>query len=638
MSLMNKFRREAENRLKMNIFIGLILLFMKKVLLISLALLFVSAGKGQEYNVDSLTNALETVTMTTAERMETYRQLCYGYFNTDVVKHRTYAELGLLLAEKEKDLPMLSRFNGYLGVNFFFRNNVDSAELYLLKALDYAMEAKHKPLQGEQYNNLAIIYGVKGDKIKELEYFRKGLELEENPVDKKNYIVGLMNLSTLYRNVRSYEEAESYLEKALTLSEETGYNYGKLGSLYGLGQMYYDRGEFEKSKEYFEQSLELCLKEDNNEFGSYSAHGLGLCYMLSEDFENAEKYTLMSIELAEKFGAPGVMYGSWAILARVYLEQKLYDKAEDYGLKAWEMDVADSNMTSGLAWSLGMINMHKGDKEKAEIFFRKFRDLVDKSADENLQQTLVGLEVKYETEKKETKIAVLESERQLYLWLGLAGALLLLTLLFILWLTRRNARKEKQLIAARSVMDGEMKERFRLARDLHDRLSGNLSAVRIGLKNNTQDGEEVTVKLDACIDELRRVSHNLMPMSLHYGMKVALEDFAVQFSNVHFHFFGEEKRVEERIEFVIYCCANELVNNSIKHSGAKNINLQLIQDQKHISLTVEDDGSGFDERKEVDGIGLKNIRDRVASCNGKIDIVTSQGKGTETTIELKVKN
>lgn len=116
----------------------------------------------------------------------------------------------------------------------------------------------------------------------------------------------------------------------------------------------------------------------------------------------------------------------------------------------------------------------------------------------------------------------------------------------------------------------------------------------------------------------------------------ALGDFAAPFSNVRFHFFGEEKRIEERIEFVMYCCANELVNNAVKYSGAKNIDVQLVQGDDYIALTVEDDGCGFDGKTVTKGIGLKNIRNRVASCGGKIDIVTSPGKGTEATVEIKV--
>lgn len=176
-----------------------------------------------------------------------------------------------------------------------------------------------------------------------------------------------------------------------------------------------------------------------------------------------------------------------------------------------------------------------------------------------------------------------------------------------------------------------MGERERIAGELHDRLLGTLSAIKSDIDNT-----EISNKLNGCIEEVRRISRNLMPLPLRSGIKTALEDFTAQFPNVRFHFFGQEKRIEKRIEFVVYCCANELVTNSIRHSKAKNINVQLIQGENHISLTVQDDGCGFDEKTTIKGIGLKSVQDRVASCNGKMDIFSLSVKGTETVIEINI--
>jgi len=101
---------------------------------------------------------------------------------------------------------------------------------------------------------------------------------------------------------------------------------------------------------------------------------------------------------------------------------------------------------------------------------------------------------------------------------------------------------------------------------------------------------------------------------------------------------SKSKRIDKKVETVVYYCAYELVNNSCKYSEAKNINVQLIQDDKHVSLIVQDDGCGFNNKLVTKGAGLKNIYNRVASLKGKIDIDTSPDKGTETIIELKVKS
>ena len=145
-------------------------------------------------------------------------------------------------------------------------------------------------------------------------------------------------------------------------------------------------------------------------------------------------------------------------------------------------------------------------------------------------------------------------------------------------------------------------------------------------------------QLDICIDDIRNAAHDMMPASLQFGIKVALEDFAAKFENVHFHFFGQEIRISKRIEYVLYCCATELVNNALKHANATSINMQLVINDQYATLSVSDNGCGFDPKTAKKGIGIKSISDRIAFCNGFIDLNSSPGNGTETTIELRTDN
>jgi signal transduction histidine kinase len=325
------------------------------------------------------------------------------------------------------------------------------------------------------------------------------------------------------------------------------------------------------------------------------------------------------------------------VMSDIYREMKDYTECVRTGLRVWAFDSVSYDVAMPAAKTLSVAYIHLGEKDRAEYFVRKYYDLSAEGNAKSLHENLSEMEVKYETEKKEMRIASLEKEKQLYIWLGAAGLLLAVTLVIALWQTGRNSRKEKQLIAAHSLLNGEMRERTRLAKDLHDRLGGNLSAAKIELANSAETLQNVSDKLDCCIEEIRRVAHNLMPVSLQSGIKTALEDYAAKFPGVQFHYFGEDKHLNRDVEYIIYCCAAELVNNSLKHSGAGNIDVQLVQGKDYVALTVEDDGCGFDEKSAGKGAGLKNIRDRVVSCGGKMDVVTSPEKGTETTVEIKIK-
>jgi two-component system, NarL family, sensor kinase len=202
-------------------------------------------------------------------------------------------------------------------------------------------------------------------------------------------------------------------------------------------------------------------------------------------------------------------------------------------------------------------------------------------------------------------------------------------------------------------LQGEESERRRLARDLHDGLGGLLSGVKLNLMNLKKGNYTLTHEfennfnnalnlLDNTIGELRRVAHNMMPESLvKFGLKDSLQDFCSQVNggnkiNIQFQFFGEGKRLDNSLENAVYRISQELINNSLKHAEANELIVHIIQDVSRIHLSVQDNGKGFnlDKLDTAKSAGLKNIRARVESFNGTIDIVSVPGKGTEISVEF----
>jgi len=145
--------------------------------------------------------------------------------------------------------------------------------------------------------------------------------------------------------------------------------------------------------------------------------------------------------------------------------------------------------------------------------------------------------------------------------------------------------------------------------------------------------------LDSSVQEMRRVAHHLMPDSLsRFGLKPAVSDFCSNLPSVQFTYYGDESRLDSKLEVMIYRSIHELVNNALKHAGASQIMVQIIQEPGRIAFTVQDDGCGFDPSTETEGMGLQNIRTRVASYNGLLDISSKAGEGTEINVELKVES
>jgi signal transduction histidine kinase len=535
-----------------------------------------------------------------------------------------------------------------MGIFYNEKGEYDKARFYLSKALEIPGAREHEG--GRVIVNMANSYAFEGKYAEALKYYLEALEASEEheAMGQNNIVRAMANISEVYYMIGNQNQALHYAKRANeNIRQLVDSNiYIRPQVFYIIGSVSLDKGQLDLAEENMLKTYELAdqicrsaLQLYGNTRGmiiykSYGMGGLAKIYLARKDYAKALEYATESFNYAEEQGDPVVLVEAYSTLSNIYREQKQYEESKNMVYKALATSTNAIKLKPELAFNAAVAYLFLGNKEKAYEFFRNYSDQMKENTDKNFRETIVGMEIQFETTKKELRISVLERQKFLYICIGVIGIVLSIALWMILRQKLKNAQKEKQLIATRSVLEGEMGERTRLSRDLHDRLSGNLSAVKIEL-NQVESLQNVCSKLDNCIEEIRRIAHDLMPVSLQFGMKVALEDFAAQYPNVFFHFFGEEKRIDERIEFIVYCCTNELINNAIKHSGAENINVQLIQDEKYISLTVQDDGCGFDESTVTKGMGLKNVYDRVVSCNGKIDIVTSPGKGTGITIELE---
>ena len=169
----------------------------------------------------------------------------------------------------------------------------------------------------------------------------------------------------------------------------------------------------------------------------------------------------------------------------------------------------------------------------------------------------------------------------------------------------------------------------------------NLPEMKTGVileKESVDRFKKAVDMLDESIQELRRVAHHMMPESLiRFGLKASLADFCSAIPNADFHYYGNEKRLDSRLEILLYRSVHELVNNAIKHAEAEKIDVQIIQEEDRLSLVVQDNGKGFDPDNDHKGMGIENIRKRVSSYEGEMFISSSLGKGTEIHIEFELK-
>ena len=280
----------------------------------------------------------------------------------------------------------------------------------------------------------------------------------------------------------------------------------------------------------------------------------------------------------------------------------------------------------------------------------------------------------FESEQHTKQISLLQQENELsklklkqksiinYILAGTAISILLISLLsFGNYRKKKQLQqqriveleREKQLLATEAVLNGQEEERSRLAKYLHDGLGGMLSGIKYSFSNmkdnlimtpeNMLGFERGLDMLDASINELRRVAHNMMPEALvTFGLNAALKDFCTGINGscvikVVYQSYGmEDLKIEQATSVTIYRIIQELLNNVIKHAAATKAVVQVNKEDHKLLITVEYDGKGFDTDllKVSNGIGWSNIQNRLDYLKARLDVEIEAGKGAAVHFEL----
>jgi signal transduction histidine kinase len=214
-----------------------------------------------------------------------------------------------------------------------------------------------------------------------------------------------------------------------------------------------------------------------------------------------------------------------------------------------------------------------------------------------------------------------------------------------------RVRSEKRVINA--IINTEENERKRFAKDLHDGLGPILSTVKMSLSALTerikdQSGSVILNNTNHLINEaistIKDISNNLSPHVLsNFGLASAISAFTNKINQtkaveIDFKSNMETQRLDNDKEVVIYRAVCELINNSVLHSGASRIEIELNKHEKFITLQFYDNGRGFDtsslSKEDTKGMGLSNIETRVKTVEGVFILESTPGKGTSALIKL----
>ncbi|MCK6614353.1 MAG: histidine kinase [Ignavibacteriaceae bacterium] len=217
---------------------------------------------------------------------------------------------------------------------------------------------------------------------------------------------------------------------------------------------------------------------------------------------------------------------------------------------------------------------------------------------------------------------------------------------------KTNELKVKELTEHMSFLQEH--ERERISRELHDGLSQSLTSAKMlaaqisAAKDSprlTPVFDELTKELDLTIVSLKDIALNLRPKMLNeFGLDATLRSLVKRVSLAsgmegEYQSLGLETRLDWKLESTLYRMTQELLNNIVKHAKAKSFSVQISRKSNRVILLVSDDGIGFDytsykNSSSLRAFGLFNLKEQVTFFNGRLEVISSHGEGTDVIIEL----
>jgi two-component system, NarL family, sensor kinase len=545
---------------------------------------------------------------------------------------------GVAISRETKDSMNLAKTLFNTGSSYRMKGEYEKAVEYYEEGKKLFQKFGNESIEAQSNDILQALYY-------QTHQYEKGIELGEKSVylfRKLNNLPllgsALNNLGTNYVAIDKLDKASSLFKEALTISKSIEDQNLEQIIYLNLGEVCYTKGDYVGLKSYMEKALELAKELELRESELIAIKGLSYYYQFKKDYKHSEALAREALMLSYQFNQRVERQKVFALL-------------------------------STLGYS-------KQDITMATYYANQSSLLGDSILNETIRNTTLELEKKYENERKENRISQLEADTKMqqlsirqkstlnYILMG--GAVTVLIIFLLSYRTYQQKQKlqqhriteletEKQLTATEGVLKGEEQERSRLAKDLHDGLGGMLSGIKYSLNTmkgnlimtpeNHQAFERSMDMLDSSIKEMRRVAHNMMPEVLvRSGLDVALKDFCNDINQsgalkLSYQSIGlSENAIEQTTAITVYRIVQELINNTMKHAAATSAIVQVTRSNDQISVTVEDNGKGFDTSilNQSKGIGWTNIQNRVDFLKGKLDVQASPGNGTSVLIEFTI--
>lgn len=582
----------------------------------------------------------------------------------------------------------------------------DTAMQLVRRALQLSAGSGFQRGTMKSMQSAGTLFLERGQYDSSLIYFDQALQYAAKlePKDTATNITLYSNAAAVYVSMGRYEDALQLQYKAMNMATVT--RFSKLLCLIynNIGSILYELGQRDKAFYYLDKGKDIAFRvKEANFVLPYIYINEALLFLKDNKTEASKEKCRMAIAADKKYQATEIQYAVADLMGNIYKAESkpeqaiaayksILDKQPDYPSGKLQALISLGNMYLDLkqyALALTYFNdaMHKaialnGNRELRRIYeglvsvYRnqqrfalaldyqdKLIAIKDSLLDIEKVRSLSILEIKYQTAEKnkviaESKLQIADQHARIVrknIMIGgtLAGTALVLALSGFFYVYKQKLQRQKQEMAVwHAMVEGEEKERSRIAHDLHDGIGGLLSTLKMYLGILQKRVPEITSVdvyqdasrlLDDTVAEVRKTAHNLMPeLLLNHGLSEAVRIYcnAIQDDEglkIDFQYYGFIGKLNSGFQLSLYRIIQELIQNILKHASASLALVQLSQHNEILDITVEDNGIGMPEEKiKQGGLGLQSIKRRVQELQGNFHINSTPGNGTTIYIEFNL--
>ncbi|WP_008637772.1 tetratricopeptide repeat-containing sensor histidine kinase [Bizionia argentinensis] len=540
------------------------------------------------------------------------------------------------------------------------------------------------------YNVLALGYKNLGEYPQAMDSFMQSLNYSKKNDDREQEAHTYQNIATLYVLQKDYKKAAENLDRAANLYRELKDDDGVLITLFNFANILKEQGDFFEARKHYQTVLDYRTQEGNKAVIAYV--NINLSQMLVEEARCEEavvslRKTLALLKALQFNSDTAIVLNDLALC-----ESKLGHTKEAIAYFQQALDIGQEQSlliyNSNIYKNLSQLYQEEGNYKDALYYFQKGITTIDEQNSLDKEKYVAKIQERYETQLKEARIQLLEKEQKLSeaelqkaeltvkrqhlirntLIVGFILVLLSLIILRLLYIQRLRVQKElslqqeenakqkinqmikdHKLSVIERYQEGQDEERARLAREIHDGIGSDLAAIKMAFEHYAENSQKepqskrIAEAIDnACID-VRSLSHQLHPLSFsEIGFTSFLNDFVFQISkkaNIEIRtFFFPEKEIDKLPDALLadaYRIVQELTTNILKHAQATHADVQLTKHIDHLNIVIQDNGKGFQKNKKQ-GIGIRNIKERLQKMQGTLDIDSGSGNGTSITIDIPI--